>query len=143
MRTHEASTTRRSKLLSIVFMSIRTERLAAVIKRDLGNIIQQSYQKSGSFITVTQVEVTQDLLIAKVFISIYAPGKDEDAIFSNLEDHNAAIRKELASKIRHQVRRIPELHFNKDQSAEYVDKMETLFDQIREEREQRSTGEQE
>lgn len=143
MRTHEASTTRRSKLLSIIFMSIRTERLAAVIKRDLGNIIQQSYQKSGSFITVTQVEVTQDLLIAKVFISIYAPGKDEDAIFSNLEDHNAAIRKELASKIRHQVRRIPELHFNKDQSAEYVDKMETLFDQIREEREQRSTGEQE
>lgn len=124
-------------------MSIRTERLAAVIQRDLGNIIQQSYQKSGSFITVTQVEVTQDLLIAKVFLSIYAPGKDEDAIFSNLEEHNAAIRKELASKIRHQVRRIPELHFNKDESAEYVDKMENLFDQIREERKQRTTGEEE
>lgn len=124
-------------------MSIRTERLAAVIQRDLGNIIQQSYQKSGSFITVTQVEVTEDLLIAKVFLSIYAPGKDEDAIFSNLEEHNAAIRKELASKIRHQVRRIPELHFNKDESAEYVDKMESLFDQIREERKQRTTGEEE
>lgn len=124
-------------------MSIRTERLAAVIQRDLGHIIQQSYQKSGSFITVTQVEVTQDLLIAKVFLSIYAPGKDEDAIFANLEEHNAAIRKELASKIRHQVRRIPELHFNKDESAEYVDKMENLFDKIREERKQRSTGEEE
>ena len=124
-------------------MSIRTERLAAVIQRDLGHIIQQSYQKSGSFITVTQVEVTQDLLIAKAFLSIYAPGKDEDAIFSNLEEHNAAIRKELASKIRHQVRRIPELHFNKDESAEYVDKMENLFDRIREERKQRSTGEEE
>ena len=124
-------------------MSIRTERLAAVIQRDLGNIIQQSYQKSGSFITVTQVEVTEDLLIAKVFLSIYAPGKDEDAIFSNLKEHNAAIRKELASKIRHQVRRIPELHFNKDESAEYVDKMENLFDKIRKERKQRTTGEEE
>ncbi|MGK7370415.1 MAG: 30S ribosome-binding factor RbfA [Candidatus Halalkalibacterium sp. M3_1C_030] len=124
-------------------MSIRTERLAAVIQRDLGHIIQQSYQKSGSFITVTQVEVTQDLLIAKVFLSIFAPGKDENAIFSNLEEHKAGIRKELASKIRHQVRRIPELHFNKDESAEYVDKMETLFDKIREERKQRSTGEEE
>jgi ribosome-binding factor A len=124
-------------------MSIRTERLAAVIQRDLGKIIQQSYQKSGSFITVTQVEVTQDLLIAKVFLSIYAPGKDEEAIFSNLEEHKVAIRKELASKIRHQVRRIPELHFNKDESAEYVDKMESLFDRIREEREQRSTDEEE
>lgn len=124
-------------------MSIRTERLAAVIQRDLGYIIQQSYQKSGSFITITQVEVTPDLLLAKIFISIYAPGKDEDAIYSNLEDHKVGIRKELASKIRHQVRRIPELQFNKDQSAEYVDKMETLFDQIRKERKQRSTGEEE
>ena len=124
-------------------MSIRTERLAAVIQRDLGKIIQQSYQKSGSFITVTQVEVTQDLLIAKVFLSIYAPGKDEEAIFSNLEEHKVAIRKELASKIRHQVRRIPELHFNKDESAEYVDKMESLFDRIREDRKQRSTDEEE
>lgn len=124
-------------------MSIRTERLAAVIQRDLGTIIQQSYQKSGSFITITQVDITPDLMIAKVFISIYAPGKDEDAIFANLEEHKVAIRKELASKIRHQVRRIPELHFNKDESAEYVDKMENLFDRIREERQQRNTGEEE
>lgn len=124
-------------------MSIRTERLAAVIQRDLGRIIQQDYQKSGSFITVTQVEVTPDLMIAKVYLSIYAPGKDQDAIFGNLEEHKAAIRKELASRIRHQVRRIPELHFNKDESAEYVDKMENLFDQIREEREQRNSSREE
>lgn len=124
-------------------MSIRTERLAAVIKQDLGKIIQKNYQKNGSFITVTHVEVTPDLMIAKVFISIFAPGKDEDAIFGNLEDHNASIRKELASKIRHQVRRIPELHFSKDESAEYVDKMENLFDKIRKEREQRNSGQEE
>lgn len=124
-------------------MSIRTERLAAVIQQDLGRIIQKSYQKSGSFITVTQVDVTPDLMIAKVFLSIYAPGKDEDAIFTNLEEHITGIRKELAGKIRHQVRRIPELHFNKDESAEYVDKMESLFDQIREERRQRNNGEEE
>lgn len=124
-------------------MSIRTERLAAVIQQDLGRIIQQSYQKSGSFITVTQVDVTPDLMIAKVFLSIYAPGKDADAIFTNLEEHIDEIRKELAGKIRHQVRRIPELHFNKDESAEYVDKMESLFDQIREERRQRDNGEEE
>lgn len=124
-------------------MSIRTERLAAVIQRDLGTIIQQGYQKGGSFITVTKVDITPDLMIARVFLSIYAPGKDEDAIFSNLEEHKASIRKELASKIRHQVRRIPELHFNKDESAEYAEKMENLFDRIREERQQRDSGEEE
>lgn len=124
-------------------MSIRTERLAAVIQRDVGKIIQQDYQKSGSFFTVTKVNVTPDLLIAKIFISIYAPGKDEDALFAYLEEHNAAIRKELASKIRHQVRKIPELHFIKDETAEYVNRMENLFEQIREEREQRESDEEE
>lgn len=121
-------------------MSIRTERLAAVIKRDLGQMLQKRYQPSGSFITVTNVEVTQDLLIAKIYLSVYAPGKDEDAIYQHIEEQNAIIRKALASKIRHQVRRIPELLFNKDTSAEYAQKMDRLFDKIREEREARDSN---
>lgn len=123
-------------------MSIRTERLAAVIKRDIGKILQKSYQPSGSFITVTDVDVSPDLMIAKIFISVYAPGKDEEAIFEYLTEQNAAIRKELAGKIRHQVRRIPELHFNKDTSAEYAEKMDKLFDEIREEREERGSDDE-
>ncbi|MDZ7773809.1 MAG: 30S ribosome-binding factor RbfA [Balneolaceae bacterium] len=118
-------------------MSVRTERLGAVIQRDLGEIIQKSYQRSGSFIAVTKVRVTDDLLIAKVFLSIFAPGKDDDAIFKNMEEHNSEIRHELASRIRHQVRRIPELHFVKDETAEYVNRMENLFSEIRKERQQR------
>lgn len=123
-------------------MSIRTERLGAVIQRDLGKIIQKDYQRSGSFITVTKVNVTQDLMIAKVFISVYAPGKDDDAIFNYVEEHNSEIRKALANKIRHQVRRIPELEFIKDESAEYAERMENLFQEIREEREQRDADDE-
>ncbi|MDX1672837.1 MAG: 30S ribosome-binding factor RbfA [Balneolaceae bacterium] len=124
-------------------MSIRTERLSAVIQRDLGKIIQQQYQKSGTIITVTEVRVTPDLMIAKVFLSVFAPGRDEDAIFANLEEHNPEIRKELAGKIRHQVRRIPELHFKKDETADYVNKMEGLFSKIRKEREERQSDDEE
>lgn len=121
-------------------MSIRTERLSSVIQRDLGKIIQKGYQRSGSFITITKVDVTPDLLIAKVMISVYAPGKDEDAIFAYLEDQKVNIRKELADKIRHQVRRIPELHFINDKTAEHVEKMEKLFKKIRKERRQRDSN---
>lgn len=126
-------------------MSIRTERLGSVIKRDLGKIIQKSYQRSGSFITVTKVDVTPDLLIAKIMLSVYAPGKDEDAIFAYLEEQKDTIRKELASKIRHQVRRIPELEFINDKTAQHVEKMENLFQKIRKERKQRddNSGEEE
>ena len=124
-------------------MSIRTERLGAVIQRDLGKLIQKSYQTSGSFITVTKVEVTPDLMIAKVHLSVYAPGKDEDAIFDHLQENKISIRKDLAEKIRHQVRRIPELQFINDQTAEYVEKMEGLFQKIRREREERHKDDEE
>jgi ribosome-binding factor A len=123
-------------------MSKRTERLASVLQRDLGRILQKSYQPSGSFITVTKVEVTPDLLIAKVYLSVYAPGKDAEAIYQHVVEQNTAIRKVLAEKIRHQVRRIPELHFNKDLSAQHAEKMDRLFDEIREEREARNSEEE-
>lgn len=114
--------------------------MGAVIKRDLGKIIQKSYQSSGSFITVTKVDVTPDLLMAKVLLSVYAPGKDEDALFAHLEDQKVQIRKDLAQKIRHQVRRIPELHFINDKTAEHVERMENLFEKIRKERQQRNSN---
>src|SRR5699024_97314 len=118
-------------------MSIRAERLGAVIKRDLGKIIQKSDQPSGSFITVTKVEVTPDLMIAKVHISVSTPGKDEDALFIHPKENVANTRKELADTIRHQVRRISALNLINDLTAEYVEKMEGLFQEMREEREQR------
>jgi ribosome-binding factor A len=117
-------------------MSIRTERLGAVIQRDLGQIIQKNYQH-GTIITVTEVRVTEDLMIAKVYLSIMAPGQDTDTVFDYLNEHVIEIRKKLAAKIRHQVRRIPELEFVKDDSAAYAEKMDRIFDELREEREER------
>lgn len=53
-------------------MSIRTERLASQVKRDLGPILQRFQQ--GSIITITSVKVSDDLMIVKVYLSVYAPG---------------------------------------------------------------------
>jgi ribosome-binding factor A len=122
-------------------MSIRTERLAAVIQEDLGRILQQNYQPAGSFITVTNVDMSPDLMNATVFISIYAPQLDEKTIFVQLDEKKDTIRKTLASKIRHQVRRIPELHFIMDESAEYAQKMDRLFNRIHQEQEMRDDEE--
>jgi len=120
-------------------MSIRTERLASVIKQDLGTILQKHYQHD-SIITVTKVDVTDDLMIAKVFISIMAPGRDKKDVFAYIEQNDVEIRKKLASKIKHQVRRIPEIHLFLDETAEYVEKMDRLFSKIRKERQQRNNG---
>lgn len=109
---------------------MRTERLGSVLQKDLGDILQKGYQLSGSFVTVTNVTLTPDLGLAKVQLSIFAPGRQESDIFNFIEENKVEIRHELASRIRHQVRRIPELNFYKDESAEYVNKMEQIFKKI-------------
>lgn len=113
-------------------MSIRTERLGSVIQKDIGAILQQNYQPSGTFITVTQVRLTQDLSIAKVYLSIFSPDRDVQPIYKAIDDAQDEIRYQLASKIKNQVRRIPELLFYEDDTAEYVNKMERLFKKARE-----------
>lgn len=115
-------------------MSIRTERLGSVIKRDIGKILQQNYQPSGTFITVTQVRVTQDLSIAKIYLSIFSPDRDVQPIYKAIDDAQDEIRYQLASKIKNQVRRIPEILFYEDDTAEYVNKMEQLFKKARKSR---------
>lgn len=111
-------------------MGFRPERLAAVIKRDLGEIIQQSYQPSGTFVTVTNVIMTDDLSIAKVYLSVFSPGRDDKPVYEFIDEHINEIRYELASKIKNQVRKIPELHFYEDDTAEYVNKMEQLLKKV-------------
>lgn len=111
-------------------MGFRPERLAAVIKRDLGEIIQKSYQPSGTFVTVTNVVMTDDLSIAKVYLSVFSPGRDDKPVYEYINEHIDEIRYDLASKIKNQVRKIPELHFYQDDTAEYVNKMEQLLKKV-------------
>lgn len=115
-------------------MSIRTKRLASVIQRDLGGILQQNYQPTGTFITVTQVRMTDDLSIAKVYLSVFTQDREPATIYKFIDDNQDQIRYELAAKIKNQVRRIPELLFFEDDTAEYVNKMEQLFAKARKQR---------
>lgn len=120
-------------------MSIRTERLASVIQKDLGEILQRNYQPAGTFITVTNVSMTDDLSIAKIYLSIFSPERDVQPIYENIDARQDDIRFELASRIKNQVRRIPELLFYEDDTAEYVNRMESLFNKARESRSDQDT----
>ena len=115
-------------------MSIRTERLGSVIQKDIGEILQKNYQPSGTFITVTQVRLTDDLSIAKIYLSIFSPGRDSKPIYEAIDKKQDEIRYQLATKIKNQVRRIPELLFYEDDTAEYVNKMEQLFKKAKKDR---------
>jgi len=113
-------------------MSIRTERLSNVIRNDLGDILRD-YQQ-GAMVTVTQVRMTPDLGMAKIYLSIFTHGRNQDEVYRHIQASTSAIRGELGKKIRHQVRRIPELVFYMDDTIEYVDKIEQVFTKIRQQR---------
>ena len=111
-------------------MSFRVERLGALLKKDIGEIIQREFQPDGTFVTVTNVRVTPDLSIAKVYLSVFAPGRDDQVVYEFIDEQVPAIRHKLAGKIRNQIRKIPELHFYADDTSEYVNKMEELFKKV-------------
>lgn len=113
-------------------MSIRTERVASQIQKDLGDILSQEYQPVGAFVSITKVVMTDDLSIAKVYLSIFAPGRETEPLYERIDRSQNEIRHELAKRIRHQVRRIPDLLFFVDESSEIADKMERLFQKVRE-----------
>ncbi len=110
-------------------MSIRTERVAALLKSDLGEILQQDYQHDA-MLTVTNVRVSPDLMQAHVYLSIFSTSGDHSEVFDFITEKTPEIRKKLASRIRHQLRRIPEIHFHLDDTADYVEKIDSLFRKI-------------
>ena len=117
-------------------MSIRTDRVARMIQREVADLLQQDFSEATqSLLTVTGARVTKDLGIAYLNVSILGDSKPQrEAAFARLEGQTDQIRHALAQRIRHQVRRIPELRFFLDEGPQKVARMEELFDQIRADR---------
>jgi len=127
-------------------MSIRTERVAELVQREVATILQRNYSDQlKPMVTITHVRVTPDLSIAYIHASVLGETEEQrQATFRQLKSLTPEIRSELASRIRHQVRTIPELEFFLDESLQKAKRLNNLFDRIREERERRlSDGEPE
>jgi ribosome-binding factor A len=120
-------------------MSIRTERVAEMVQREVARILQREYaDQLQPMVTITHARVTGDLSIAYVYASVMGDTSEKrQATFKQLEALTSEIRDQLASRIRHEVKTIPELKFFLDESLQKAKRMETLFDRIQEERERR------
>jgi ribosome-binding factor A len=113
--------------------SIRQRKVAELIKEQLSLIFQKNgfYTLNGCLVTITSVNITPDLLEAKIYLSIFN-AKNKQAIIDELETHHKEIRKQLGNKIGKQVRRVPEFVFFLDETLDEVFKMENLFKKIKE-----------
>lgn len=118
-------------------MSIRTERIARLVQRELAEIINTSVKDDlKALVTVTGVRVSGDLSIATVYVSVLGRSDDErKASFRHLQEKTQTLRTLLGKRIRHQVRLIPEIRLSLDETELQAERIDRLFDQLRRERE--------
>ena len=111
-------------------VSQRQLRVGEMIKQSLSMIFIRNEAKvpklETNIITVTEVQMSQDLKIAKIYVMPLG-GKEADEVISKLREYSFLIRKILSQKVF--MKFLPKLLFKKDESFEYAEKIENLIKQ--------------
>jgi ribosome-binding factor A len=107
--------------------------VAEVIKRETSDIISNQLKDPRlGFITVTGVELADDLRYAKIFISIYGEPEKQKQSLQGIESAKGYIRRELGHRLR--LKFTPEIDFRIDESIAYGDRIDRLLNQLSKER---------
>ena len=102
-------------------------KIARLLQKELSIIFQQQTRMMrGVMVSVTRVRVSPDLSICTAYLSIFPSEKGEE-IINNITANEKAIRYELGTKVRHQLRIIPELRFFIDDSLDYIERIDELL----------------
>lgn len=109
----------------------RQKQIAGLLNAEINTIFQRLGLSmiDGGMVSISSVKVTPDLLEARFYLSFFQV-KDVKAAMQKIEERHHEIKKELAAKVRHQLRSIPVLKFFQDDTLDQVFRMEELFRQI-------------
>lgn len=109
--------------------STRQNKVSRLLQKDLGDIFQKEGRSlfGNAMITVTKVQVTRDLSIAKVYLSLFSTG-DKTQLLDSIRRHSGEIRYKLGKRIGKQVRVVPDVQFYQDDSLDYIENIEKLLD---------------
>lgn len=111
--------------------SKRQQKFAGVIQKDLAEIFQREGANllPNVMVTITKVRVTSDLAIARVYLSFFNSTNNTLSL-NTIKAHAGEIRYKLGSRIKDQARIVPQLEFFVDDTSEYVERMDKIFDKI-------------
>jgi len=113
-------------------MSKRPERVAERIKREVADILENRLRdpRLGGIVSVTDVEVTPDLSMARVYVSILEPGDKRESAMQALRSAAGFVRRALAQRL--ELREVPEVRFLLDTSIERGARVEDLLRKLAE-----------
>ena len=112
--------------------SIRQEQVAELVRRHLATVLQDegSYiYGSEAFVTVTEIQMTSDLGIARVYLSVFGT-ENKQAVILKLEGENARIRQSLGFRLKRHMRRIPEVQFFLDETLDEMYRLREVFNSL-------------
>lgn len=110
----------------------RQKQIGGMIQEEVNHIFQRLglNMVDRGMVSISSVKITPDLLEARIYLSIFNAA-DNKEVLKKIHDRAWEIKKELAARVKNQLRRIPELKFFLDDTLDQVFKMEELFKQIR------------
>ena len=93
---------------------------------DLAEILQGDVRRNNIknlIITISKVTITPDLSLARVYVSIF-PSEKATKLIEALQANAKQIKHEVAKRVKHQLRKMPDLLFFVDDSLDYIEKIE-------------------
>ena len=112
-------------------ISTRQKKVSKLIQKELGDILQQDKRNvlGNSFVTITEVEITPDLSIAKVYLSMILVTNREELI-QTINHRKSEIRGILGKAVGKQLRIVPDLIFILDDLEEKASKIDQIIDNL-------------
>lgn len=106
----------------------RQARIARLLQKELSEIFRsQTAKMHGTLVSVSQVRVSPDLSVARVYLSVFPSGQSQE-ILENLKRNARTVRYDLAQRVRFQLRKTPDLTFYLDDSLDYIDNIDRLLE---------------
>lgn len=111
-------------------MSRRTDRVAHLIQREIGNVILKELTDVRiGFVTISRVEVTTDMAFAKVHVSIMGSDKEKRDSMAGLAHSASYLRTHLAKVMK--MRTVPRLQFVEDKNLEHGFRINEILNEIK------------
>ena len=105
----------------------RQNKIARLLQKELSEIFQQQTRSMhGVLISVSTVRISPDLSVARAYLSIF-PSEKSAELIKNINDNMKSIRYELGTRVRYQLRIIPELKFFVDDTLDYLEHIEEML----------------
>jgi len=101
----------------------RQNKISRLLQKELSEIF---LLQTKALVSVSAVRISPDMSIARVYLSVFPSEKAEEMV-KNINDNMKSIRYELGTRVRYQLRIIPELKFFVDDSLDYIEKIDSLL----------------